>query len=213
MNYDPMTQTKLCQKCGERKPISEFYCHGKGQRSSGPDPYVHRCKTCLSAYYSARYAQDDGTMKARLIAYGRSESGKAKKRVATKRSHNRARLAEYRKRPEVIERHKLSMKRHLAKPEIKERGRIRTAIRRARKNAAGGKFEPADIKRIYQAQKGKCAACHAKLGEQFHIDHITPIVRGGNSFPANLQLLCPPCNYSKNARDPIDFMQSIGRLL
>lgn len=40
-----------------------------------------------------------------------------------------------------------------------------------------------------------------------------PLARGGTNQRTNLQLLCPPCNLSKSAKDPIDFMQSRGFLL
>ena len=42
---------------------------------------------------------------------------------------------------------------------------------------------------------------------------IKPLARGGTNQRTNLQLLCPPCNLSKSAKDPIDFMQSRGFLL
>ena len=40
-----------------------------------------------------------------------------------------------------------------------------------------------------------------------------PLARGGKHEASNLQLLCPPCNMSKNAKHPIDFMQQRGFLL
>ncbi len=39
------------------------------------------------------------------------------------------------------------------------------------------------------------------------------VCRGGPHRASNLQLLCMPCNRRKNARDPIDHMQSLGFLL
>jgi len=40
-----------------------------------------------------------------------------------------------------------------------------------------------------------------------------PLARGGKHEPRNIQFLCEHCNLTKNARDPIDHMQSLGRLL
>lgn len=60
----------------------------------------------------------------------------------------------------------------------------------------------------------RCAVCKASIeGAAYHLDHIKPLARGGGNDPSNLQLLCPPCNLSKSAKDPIDFMQSRGYLL
>lgn len=82
--------------------------------------------------------------------------------------------------------------------------------RRALVNKAGGIFSKEDIKRIYGLQKSKCACCRTSLNGDFHIDHIISLINGGSNWPKNLQLLCPSCNWSKNAKDPIDFMQSRG---
>ncbi|MGL5935922.1 MAG: HNH endonuclease, partial [Cetobacterium sp.] len=37
--------------------------------------------------------------------------------------------------------------------------------------------------------------------------------RGGAHCDSNVQLLCPTCNLRKAAKDPVVFMQEMGRLL
>jgi 5-methylcytosine-specific restriction endonuclease McrA len=79
---------------------------------------------------------------------------------------------------------------------------------------AAGRLLPADVEEIAKAQKFKCAACRTDLKKSGqHIDHIRPIAMGGTSARSNIQLLCPTCNRRKGAKDPITFMQSVGRLL
>lgn len=85
------------------------------------------------------------------------------------------------------------------------------ALRRGRKQGAEGIYSTDDLKRIFAVQKGRCAACHKK--EKLTADHIIPLSKGGTNWPRNIQGLCPSCNSRKNARDPIEFMQSIGLLL
>jgi 5-methylcytosine-specific restriction endonuclease McrA len=85
--------------------------------------------------------------------------------------------------------------------------------RRSRKRLAEGLHTADDVKGLHDQQKGKCACCGVKLGNRYHVDHIVPLFRGGTNWPNNLQLLCAPCNLSKGAKDPIEFMQSRGRLL
>jgi 5-methylcytosine-specific restriction endonuclease McrA len=86
------------------------------------------------------------------------------------------------------------------------------ANRKARKRA-GGTHTVADIGDLLRLQKCKCAICKTSIRDRYHIDHITPLARGGSNVRANLQLLCPPCNHRKSDRDPIEHMQSLGLLL
>lgn len=85
--------------------------------------------------------------------------------------------------------------------------------RQARKRAAEGFHTAEDVQRIYDAQRGKCACCKKKVEGRYDVDHIVALSKGGSNWPANLQILCPFCNGSKNNKDSIEFMQSLGFLL
>jgi len=87
------------------------------------------------------------------------------------------------------------------------------AARRSRIAGVGGSYSTLEIAHLLTLQKCKCIVCKASLKESYHIDHVTPISRGGVNSIENLQLLCPPCNLNKHAKDPIVFMQSKGFLL
>lgn len=97
----------------------------------------------------------------------------------------------------------------LAHPEAT---RALRAARRAREGDGGG-YTAADVIRLQRLQRGKCAYCLVRLKRDYHVDHIKPLARRGTNGPRNIQLLCPPCNWSKHAKDPIDFAQEIGLLL
>lgn len=45
--------TKRCRKCGEEKPVTEFYT-----RKSSKDGYRNECKACHSKRYKEYYKQD-----------------------------------------------------------------------------------------------------------------------------------------------------------
>lgn len=87
--------------------------------------------------------------------------------------------------------------------------------RRARIRGNGGRHTAKDIEAILVRQKYKCAECltSVKSSKCRHVDHIMPIALGGSNWPSNLQVLCPKCNMSKNARHPADFARLRGRLL
>jgi|AMFO01.1.fsa_nt_gi Restriction endonuclease len=54
---------------------------------------------------------------------------------------------------------------------------------------------------LYKEQGGRCMYCGIRLAiHYFHVDHKSPASRGGGDNPANLQLLCGPCNGLKGNR-------------
>ncbi|MBX3628172.1 MAG: HNH endonuclease [Rhizobacter sp.] len=71
---------------------------------------------------------------------------------------------------------------------------------------AEGFYTSGDIAALYGLQDGKCYFCDAQLGKlgeksPFHIDHLSPISKGGTNWPGNLSLSCPDCNKRKYNQD------------
>ena len=90
--------------------------------------------------------------------------------------------------------------------------RINNLNRSARKRAAGGKLSKGLPEILFKLQKGKCACCRENLNGKYHLDHIMPLVLGGDNKDSNIQLLHARCNLQKGAKHPVDFMQSRGFL-
>lgn len=96
----------------------------------------------------------------------------------------------------------------------KEKLKAIRANRRSREMSAQGSHNSSDIKKIMIGQENRCASCHCNLKKTgYHVDHVIPLSRGGTNWPDNLQILCPTCNLSKGAKDPIEWAQENGRLL
>jgi 5-methylcytosine-specific restriction endonuclease McrA len=85
--------------------------------------------------------------------------------------------------------------------------------RRARMSAAEGSHTAAEIKALFEKQKGRCAICRVSVASGYHADHIQPLHLGGSNYIQNIQILCPTCNNRKWAKDPDRFARELGRLL
>lgn len=62
---------------------------------------------------------------------------------------------------------------------------------------------------VRERAQGRCEYClmsQALQGAAFHLEHIVPLSKGGQSTPENLALPCPSCNLGKadavESRDP-----------
>lgn len=77
---------------------------------------------------------------------------------------------------------------------------------KARKLKAEGYHTKEDIQKLLIKQNHLCNECKINLTE-YDVDHIIPLSRGGSNGPDNLQLLCPPCNGSKNDKTPEEWRQ------
>jgi hypothetical protein len=84
--------------------------------------------------------------------------------------------------------------------------RLRKRIARARDlmeaeaAAEGPRREPIpeDVRvEVFRRDGGRCVVCGS--AELLQFDHVIPVALGGASTPANLQVLCAPCNRAKGA--------------
>ena len=97
--------------------------------------------------------------------------------------------------------------------ENKERVRDYDRKKKLRRYKAEGWHTAKEVAKLWWRQKGCCAICKTSIWKKYHEDHITPLIKGGGDHIHNIQLLCPQCNQTKHAKDPIKFMQSLGFLL
>lgn len=76
------------------------------------------------------------------------------------------------------------------------------SIRQRRERLADGRFTFKDIQTKLVGQKYQCVYCFISLADNYHIDHIKPLSKGGTHYPINIQLLCPTCNLKKGSKYP-----------
>lgn len=82
--------------------------------------------------------------------------------------------------------------------------------RRARERCCEGHHSGDDIAFINQSQGFVCVYCGASTADDYHVDHIIPLSRGGSNWPSNIQILCARCNLSKGPKTHDEFAALLG---
>ena len=215
---------KTCVKCGS----TEFYVSGgckpcnKASSAKYRSENAEKVKATLAAWYtrnvekvkenSAKWKKNNGEKeKARLARWAKENPEKMKARMARHQITEKAKdtREKWRKsNPEKI--YAYQKKYQVTHP---QKFRIKSHNRRAKINAIGGKLSTGLAEKLFKLQRGKCACCGKKLGDNYHLDHRMPIALGGANEDWNMQLLTPQCNNQKHSKHPVDFMQSRGLLL
>ena len=56
---------------------------------------------------------------------------------------------------------------------------------------------------IFERDQGKCAYCNGQMlySDNWHIDHIQPVSKGGTNEETNLVLSCSRCNLEKSNKE------------
>ena len=225
---------KICSKCKAEKPLTEF-----GKQSDTADGLKANCKTCraaynaanrdkLAAYNAAYYAANRESVMAAAARCREASPDKCAAYQEAYQAANRERLAAYKAAYYESNREKIAVTRAAYQAENRERIAAYRAEnpekfaayrrnRRARKRNAEGSHTAADVRAIFESQRGLCANCQTKLFKsgkhKFHADHIAPLSKGGSNDKYNLQCLCPSCNLSKGAKHPDAWAKQQGKLL
>lgn len=198
----PAKAVRLCDIEGcERKHQAKGMCSGHYNRiCRRADPDMVRAKRESGRAY--RQANREN-IRERSRSYGLANRKKLRESNRARRSAygkaNRGKLNEYQRAWQKANRQK-----------------VREYVRayRAQKRNQLGHVSPGLEARLMEAQKGRCLECRRRFtkARPDELDHIIPLAKGGLHDDGNLQLLCRSCNRSKNARDPVEWAQSKGRL-
>lgn len=75
-------------------------------------------------------------------------------------------------------------------------------------------FTVAERTTIYNRNKGRCAICGRFVPyDEFTVDHIIPLAKGGNNDLNNLQCACKVCNLIKQDILPEDLIDKLSEIM
>ena len=148
-------------------------------------------------------------IKYRQYSKGGGRMTKEKKAAYDREYHkrNRERRAAQNKKwcEENKELRELSRKKYTETAKGKLSKKVRSQRRRVRKRNAEGSYTLRQLKEQRAIQQNKCYYCCCELNETAHIEHKTPLCRGGSNWIENIALSCPSCNLSKGTKTVEEF--------
>lgn len=200
--------SKVCAKCGLEKPSHEFHKSKDGRLGLKAD-----CKPCNSLKAKEWRIENKDKANETKRQYRAKNKEKMSQYYADRYIKNKEKVCAANKRwrdknPEKVK--SMIANQRAANPESH---RMVQHKRRARKLECGGVLSSGLTVKLFQLQKGLCPCCGLALEKNYHLDHIVPLALGGTNTDDNIQLLRAKCNQQKNAKHPVDFMQSRGFLL
>ena len=217
-----METTKICTKCNCDKELSEF-----GKNKSNKDGIQHYCKQCRNLIEKIkRKSLDSNHKEIQRKSYAKLKEKRLKEKAEYRKlnskilaekqaiyyKENKQSSIEYQKKyrienKDIIKaKHKEYMKKDFAKLSKRNSSQKRRAL------IKDGDVTTIQLKELVDRSK-KCYWCEKKIGKVYHIDHITPLCKGGLHTLSNLVISCGKCNQTKSAKDPLEFANSIGKLL
>lgn len=222
--YGSETGTKVCCGCGSELPATTDHFYVR-KRSNGRRYLSSLCKPCVKEDRADRYKSNPDSVReanrrsvekhghryryrksVRLLfdeSYRDAVARRNKEWTQRNRGYIRIyRMARRAENPEYIR----NLDREYRKRN-RESIKANRATRKARLRGAGGVVSKDDILRQVSSQHSMCFWCESEVGDNYHVDHLIPIARGGTNSPDNIVISCPRCNVSRGAKMPDEFRE------
>jgi len=176
---------KTCTRCLTTKPIDAF--HKDASRASGVFP---QCRDCCRSAKKARHNPD------RPKTVGEKKCSRCRVvKPASQFHRDKSRLdgcSSYCK--PCVRTHVNNFYRRNP-----DGFKDRASLRKARKRAAT--VETVSRREVYRRGGGRCYMCLEPIAfEDMHLEHATPLSRGGSHSYQNCRPSCESCNLSKGAK-------------
>jgi 5-methylcytosine-specific restriction endonuclease McrA len=209
----PEGTTKPCKQCGIEKEMTEFY--GKrlvckeciaAYMKEYRKPYEREHATVIAARKAKYYQEHKDTITAVIAKYRKEHAAETKATRIKYRKENAESIAianaKYRKGYAPIRKELSRQWRANNKDRCRRAQRIAGYRQRAiMANIPIEQIERIDPFVVFERDKGICGICGELVErDNFQVDHVIPISRGGASMYDNVQVTHRICNQRKGAR-------------
>lgn len=192
---------KTCAVCKQALPLDNF-----NRARNRPDGLYNYCRPCDSRKRAEAKNSDPAKAEERRKAKKQYDAVYNKKHAERK---NRQVMARYYANPEKV-------KSGIRKWQAENAELVRCykqSNKHKRRQIESVGITGRELLAWKREQTKSCYWCGAKCAKNYHVDHYTPLSRGGTHEIANLVIACAPCNLKKNSKDPLDFAREVGRLM
>jgi len=110
--------------------------------------------------------------------------------------------------PQQVENQKNSRRRTYLK--YREDRLHRAKVGGSKRRGASGNISKSYVEFCLAVQDHKCVCCGSDISDDYEIDHIVPISKGGSNYDWNIQCLCKRCNIQKSNKCPVEWALSNG---
>lgn len=169
-------------------------------------------RLCRNGHDSPRYTSSGGCVECIKEKGAANKSEKAsydKNRYLQKADQIKERMRKW--RAANSEKHVAAAKAWVCANPEKRKAVIKAYKARRRQVESGGDGY-AEVMQWERAAPKVCYWCGTDCQGSYHVDHYTPLSKGGLHVISNLVIACPSCNLRKSAKDPYVFAASMGRL-
>ena len=201
---------RCCTKCGVTWPAIARYFY---RQKTGRYGLRSVCKLCADRAHRDLGKRPDTREKRRQYSsnnyYKHRENRLAQH--AEYRETNREERREYDRQRVRTKKERLRERARIkADPELYAKAlnafRESRNRRRAQQRGSPGHHTASDIRQMYDDQHGLCAYCEVELDGAFHVEHMTPLSRGGSNDWSNIAIACAECNCRKHTRTAEEYV-------
>lgn len=206
------TTIRHCRKCGEDKPVGDFYTsygkpkgHCKPCRKERDKEYRAKNRDMLNEKNRVWRENNKDRHRENARNWARRNKGRVKANQEKWAAENRDKVRGYGKKWYAANSDKVLSRVEKYRAEnadwFREYNRLKSSARRARERGnLTVKFTKDQLAQRIAYYGGKCWVCG--VAEYEHLDHVKPVAKGGAHILANLRPACASCNQSKNAAWP-----------